>query len=329
MSTKNPNPFSAEASFGMGYQMGGAAPAGGAAAAPAAPGPAPVELVFDVTEADFEARVLEPSLDVPVLLDCWAPWCGPCRSLGPVLEKVVNSLGGRVLLAKINTDEAPNISAALRIRSIPLVVLFIGGRPVDQFVGALPEGQIRQFLDKHLSKLPASGSPVDALRQAAAEAADPAEAEALLQEVLSIDPTHAATLMDLAERAISQGDLAAALALLERVQAEARGDRHPALLKRIELAKNRPPGNAAEFNARIAANARDFEARFGLAALQVYEGDFSAAFDQLLEVVLRDKSTEPEGWRQRARKQLVEWFEVCPDAEAVSRGRRYLGMYLN
>ncbi|MBL8344137.1 MAG: tetratricopeptide repeat protein [Rubrivivax sp.] len=309
--------------------MGGASPAGGAAAAPAAPGPGPVELVFDVTEADFEARVLEPSLDVPVLLDCWAPWCGPCRSLGPVLEKVVNSLGGRVLLAKINTDEAPNISAALRIRSIPLVVLFIGGRPVDQFVGALPEGQIRQFLDKHLSKLPAPGSPVDELRQAAAEAADPAEAEALLQEVLSIDPTHAATLMDLAERAISQGDLAAAVALLERVQAEARGDRHPALLKRIELAKNRPPGNAAEFNARIAANARDFEARFGLAALQVYEGDFSAAFDQLLEVVLRDKSTEPEGWRQRARKQLVEWFEVCPDAEAVSRGRRYLGMYLN
>jgi putative thioredoxin len=327
MSTKSPNPFSADASFGMGYQMGGAPTTGGTA--PAAPPAGPAELVFDVTEAEFEARVLEPSLDVPVLLDCWAPWCGPCRSLGPVLEKVVNSLGGRVLLAKINTDEAPNISAALRIRSIPLVVLFIGGRPVDQFVGALPEGQIRQFLDKHLSKLAPPGSPVDELRQAAAEATDPAEAEALLKEVLAIDPTHAATLMDLAERAMAGGDLAAASTLLERVKPEARGDRHPALLKRIELARNRPPGNAAELGARIAANARDFEARFGLAALQVYEGDFNAAFDQLLEVVLRDKSSEPEGWRQRARKQLVEWFEVCPDGEAVSRGRRYLGMYLN
>jgi len=324
MSTKNPNPFSADASFGMSYQMG---PSGGAAAP--APAPAPAELVFDVTEADFEARVLEASLDVPVLLDCWAPWCGPCRSLGPVLEKVVNSLGGRVLLAKINTDEAPNISAALRIRSIPLVVLFIGGRPVDQFVGALPEGQVRQFLDKHLGNLAPPGSPVDELRQAAAQATDPAGAEALLNEVLAVDPTHAATLMDLAERAIARGDLAAAGALLDRVKPDARGDRHPALVKRIELAKNRPPGNAAEFEARIAANARDFEARFGLAALQVFEGDYNAAFDQLLEVVLRDKNTAPEGFRERARKQLVEWFAICPDADAVSRGRRYLGMYLN
>ncbi|MBI5718395.1 MAG: tetratricopeptide repeat protein [Burkholderiales bacterium] len=310
--------------------MGGQPAAGGAApAAPAAPDAGPLELVFDVTEADFEARVLEPSLDVPVLLDCWAPWCGPCRSLGPVLEKVVTSLGGRVLLAKINTDEAPNISAALRIRSIPLVVLFIGGRPVDQFVGALPEGQIRQFLDKHLSKLAPPGSPVDDLRKAAAEATDPGEAEALLREVLSVDPAHAATLMDLAERAIAGGNLAEAAKLLERVKPEARGDRHPALVKRIELAKNRPPGDAPAFAARIAANAKDFEARFGLAALQVYEGDFGAAFDQLLEVVLRDKDPAPEGWRERARRQLVEWFAVCPDAEAVSRGRRYLGMYLN
>ena len=324
MSTKNPNPFSAEASFGMGYQMGPAGAAGGAA-----PAAGPADLVFDVSEADFEARVLEASLDVPVLLDCWAPWCGPCRSLGPVLEKVVQSLGGRVLLAKINTDEAPNLSAALGMRSIPLVVLFVGGRPVDQFVGALPEGQVRQFLEKHLGQLAPPGSPVDELRQAAAEAADPAEAEALLNEVLAVDPTHAATLMDLAERAIARGDLASAGALLERVKPDARGDRHPALVKRIELAKNRPPGNAAEFQARIAANAKDFEARFGLAALQAYESDFNGAFDQLLEVVLRDKSTAPEGFRERARKQLVEWFDVCPDAEAVSRGRRYLGMYLN
>jgi putative thioredoxin len=114
------------------------------------PMPGEVPLSFDTTEADFEAQVLELSMQVPVLLDCWAPWCGPCRQLGPVLEKVVKAYGGRFVLAKLNTDEAPQISAALRIRSIPLVVLFIGGRPVDQFMGALPEGQVKAFLDKHL-----------------------------------------------------------------------------------------------------------------------------------------------------------------------------------
>ena len=100
-------------------------------------------LSFDVTEADFEHSVLERSLQVPVLLDCWAPWCGPCRALGPLLEKLARDYGGQFVLAKLDTDKAPQISAALRIRSIPLVVLFIGGQVVDQFTGALPEGQIR------------------------------------------------------------------------------------------------------------------------------------------------------------------------------------------
>jgi thioredoxin len=115
------------------------------AAAPGAPA-----LSFDVTEANFEAAVLERSLQVPVLLDCWAPWCGPCKSLGPVLEKLVQAYGGRFVLAKLDTDRAPQLSAALQIRSIPLVVLFVGGQMVDQFTGALPEGQLRAFLDKHL-----------------------------------------------------------------------------------------------------------------------------------------------------------------------------------
>jgi len=294
--------------------------------AAAAPGAA--ELVIDVTEADFERLVLERSLDVPVLLDCWAPWCGPCRSLGPTLEKLAQAYGGRFILAKINTDEAPNLSAALRIRSIPLVVLFAGGRPVDQFVGALPEGQIRQFLDKHLGPAEPQASPLDALRQAAAEAlaqgrAD--EAEQLWEEALSLVPGHAETQQDLAERWIARGELDAAAELLERVAAEARGDRHAALGKRIEMARHRPPGDPLKLLERIAANPKDFEARFGLAALLAHDGDFDAAFEQLLEVVLRDRGEQ----REAARRQLVEWFAICPDAEAVDRGRRYLGMYLN
>lgn len=316
---KSSNPFAAHNPYG-------AAPTGpnAHAAAPAAAAPAG-SFVFDVTEADFQARVLERSLQVPVLVDCWAPWCGPCKSLGPVLEKLAGDYGGAFELAKINTDEAPNISAALRIRSIPLVVLFVGGRPVDQFTGALPEGQIRAFLDKHLQP---PGDPMEEIRAEAAAAAEPAEAEALLHEALAMVPGHPDATADLAERLIARSALADATALLDTVPAEARGDRDVALRKRLHLLANKPPGDAAALAARIAADGKDFEARFALAALQAYEGDFGAAFDQLLEVVLRDKA-EGKPVRERARQQLIEWFEVCPDAAAVSRGRRYLGMYLN
>jgi putative thioredoxin len=284
--------------------------------------PAPQDLSFDVTEADFRQTVLERSLEVPVLLDCWAPWCGPCRNLKPLLEKLVQAYGGRFVLAKLNTDEAPQISAALQIRSIPLVVLFVGGRPVDQFMGAQPEGQIRQFLDKHLGP---QVSEAEQIRLEAAEAPDAETAEALLREALSYEPDNAAVLLDLAERVMARGDLDEAEQVLQAVPAAERKDRHAGLLKRIELARNRPQGDPAALAARIAANGKDFEARFALAAIRVYEGDFNAAFDELLEVVLRDKAE----WREKARVQLVEWFDACPDPATVSRGRRYLGMYLN
>jgi putative thioredoxin len=280
------------------------------------------ELSFDVTEADFRQTVLERSLDVPVLLDCWAPWCGPCRNLKPILEKLARDYGGRFVLAKLNTDEAPQISAALQIRSIPLVVLFIGGRPVDQFMGALPEGQVRAFLDKHLGP---QISEADALRAEAAEAADPQQAEMLLREALRLEPGNAEVLLDLATRWIDRGALDEAEQLLGKVPQDQRSDRQAALLKRIALARNKPAGDPATLAARIAANPKDFDARFALAAIRAWEGNFGAAFDELLEVVLRDRAD----WREKARAQLVEWFEVCPDAEQVSRGRRYLGMYLN
>ncbi len=258
--------------------------------------------VIDVTEAEFETEVLERSLQVPVLLDCWAPWCGPCRSLGPILEKLAQAYGGRFVLAKINTDEAPQLSAALRIRSIPLVVLFAGGRPVDQFVGALPEGQIRQFLDRHLGEAP--------------EAANEGEPEP------EFGP------LDEAAMLIEEGALDEARAILEATPAEQRDEQHARLVKRLQLASQAPEGDAEALAARVAANPRDFEARFALAALHAHAGHFQAAFEQLLEVVLRDKA-EGKPSREKARQQLVEWFEVCPDPEVVSNGRRYLGMYLN
>ncbi len=258
-----------------------------------------IPLSFDVTEADFEAQVLELSMQVPVLLDCWAPWCGPCRSLGPVLEKLVEAYGGRFVLAKINTDEAPQISAALRIRSIPFVVLFVGGRPVDQFMGALPEGQIKAFLDKHL--------PADVV-------------EGVVEQVFGP--------LDDAAALIAAGELEQAQAALDGIPEAERDDEHTRLVARLKLASDKPAGDPAALAARIAANPKDFEARHALAALLAHAGDWPAAFEQLLDVVLRDKA-EGKPDREKARVQLVQWFEVCPDPEAVSRGRRYLGMYLN
>jgi putative thioredoxin len=239
-----------------------------------------------------------------------------------VLEKLVQAYGGRFLLAKLNTDEAPQISAALQIRSIPLVVLFSGGRPVDQFVGALPESKVREFLDRHIKP---QVSPAEQLRADAAAAADAASAETLLKNALALEPGHAGATLDLAERLLDRRALDEARSLLDGLPAARRDDRHAALSARLRLALNRPAGDPAALAARIAANARDFDARFDLAALLVHDGDFRAAFDQLLEVVLRDKGEQ----RERARKQLVEWFNACPDADAVSHGRRYLGMYLN
>ncbi len=254
------------------------------------------DLSFDTTDADFEAAVLERSLDVPVLLDCWAPWCGPCRALTPLLDKLVAAYGGRFVLAKLNTDESPQVSAAMGIRSIPQVTLFIGGQPVDQFMGALPEGQIRAFLDKHLPQAV----------EAPAEEPDP-------------DP------LDDAEMLLNEGALDDAQALLNMIPAEVRDQRHARLMARLRLASEKPEGDADALAARIAANPKDFDARFQLAALLVHGGDFAAAFQQLLDVVLRDKAEA----REKARLQLVEWFELCPDPAVVSQGRRYLGMYLN
>ena len=302
-------------------------PTPGAAVAPSASSAAP-GLVIDVGDADFEASVIERSFDVPVLLDCWAPWCGPCRSLTPLLEKLADAYQGRFVLAKLNSDDNPGLAGALKLRSIPAVFLLIGGQVVDQFTGALPEGKLREFLDKHLPPAgeapPSPESAIAQLREQAALADDATAAE-MLREGLDYEPDNLDLRLDLAERLIALGEAEAAGVLLDSVAQDQRSDRHTALVARIALIKNRPPGDKSVLAARIAADPKDHDARLDLGALQAWEGAWATAFDTVLEVVLRDKAE----WRERARVQLVAWFAMCPDAEAVGRGRRYLGMYLN
>jgi putative thioredoxin len=204
------------------------------------------------------------------------------------------------------------------------VVLFFGGQVVDQFTGALPEGQVRAFLDKHL-KPPVS--PVDQLREAGAGDPTPPR-RSLLRQALALQPGHGEATLDLAERVMAAVRSTTRARCWTACRPSTRNAAHEALMvKRIELAANRRRRRPTALAARIAANPKDFEARFALAAIQAYEGDFNAAFDQLLEVVLRDKAELAREGPPAAGRVVRR----LPDAEAVgmSRGRRYLGMYLN
>ena len=257
---------------------------------------APGALSFDITDADFETTLVQRSMDVPVLLDCWAPWCGPCRQLKPLLEKLVQAYEGRFVLAKLNTDENPQLAGMLGLRSIPHVLLFKGGQPVDQFTGALPESRIRAFLDPHVG----APSPAKQLLKAAAEETDHARAVEMLAEAQALDPQ---------EPAITKA--------LEARQA--------ALKAQQEFEANRPAGDPTALRMRLDANPKDHAARFDLAAILAHGGDFAAAFEQLLEVVLRDKGEH----REAARVRMVEWFSLCPDPAVTDRAQRRLAMYLN
>jgi putative thioredoxin len=261
--------------------------------------------MMDVTIQNFEAEVIEASMTTPVLVDFWAPWCGPCKSLGPILERVESAYTGRFKLVKINSDEEQQLAQAFGIKSIPTCVLLMNGQPVDGFMGALPEGQVKQFLDKHL---PAEG---ELRTQAAAQEAQPQQeafdagsARAELEHALASNPSNDDARFDLVKLLIGEGELAEASALLApamaRIPVPLRFEAQTQWLNALEFVTNDPRGQweLAKFDELIGQNKRDFETRFAKSRLLIAVGQWEAAMDELLEIIMRDKKWDDEAPRK-------------------------------
>lgn len=269
--------------------------------------------MIDITLQNFEAEVLQASMTQPVLLDIWAPWCGPCRTLGPLLETLETEYDGRFVLGKLNADEQPEIagqlSAMFGVRSIPFCVMFREGQPVDGFVGALPREQIQQFLDKHV---PAEAQLV------ADEAADEAEALAdegdvdaaieRLQEAIAIDPANDTARLDYVKLLLQAGRAADARLAYEPVASKALVDgRVAAFGQWLDACEKAAGARSIEaLQAAIGANKRDFDARFELAQQHFAAQQWTAAMDELLEIIMRDKKWNDEA----ARKAYVAILEL-------------------
>ncbi|MCI4646112.1 MAG: thioredoxin [Hyphomonadaceae bacterium] len=287
------------------------------------------ELVKDSTDQAFMADVIEASREVPVLVDFWAPWCGPCKTLGPMIERAVTSKAGKVKLVKINIDENPGVAGQLGVRSIPAVFAFQGGQPVDGFMGALPEGQINQFIDKLLSGTDDGKAISEAIAQADAmlAAEDIGGAGQLYAAVIQHDPAQVAAIAGLARCYLAGGDVERAREALAMAPEDKRDD--PAMasvLKAIEMMADAPaPDEFAAAIERVEAAPEDYAARFDLAEKLVAAGRNKAAVDQLLTILSADL-----GWEDgKARAKLLEVFEAAGPKDPVTiEGRRRLSSLL-
>jgi putative thioredoxin len=258
---------------------------------------------IDVNEENFEAEVLERSAEVPVLVDFWAPWCGPCKVLGPVLEKLAQEYAGEFRLAKINVDESPNIAGAFGIQGIPAVKLFQGGELLSEFTGALPEPAVREFLSKFLPS--AADKIVD--EGAALEAeGKTAEAKALYESILESDPNHAGSLLGLGRLAMKDGDSDAAMEYLDKISivAEERKEADR-LIARLKL-QGGAAENEAALREKVNADPKDLAARVELAQALAAVEKYEEALQEFLAVVKTDRTFQDDA----ARKAMVQIFEV-------------------
>lgn len=301
----------------------GAAPAD--TASPATPAG---DLIKDTTTAGFAADVIQESRNQPVLVDFWAPWCGPCKQLTPILEKAVRDAAGKVKLVKMNIDDHPAIAGQLGIQSIPAVIAFRDGQPVDGFMGAIPESQIREFIGRIGGQDKTAGIAA-ALEQAAAarEAGDVQAAASLYQAVLREAPENADAIAGLASLLFEAGDKAGAEQLLARTpEAGQNAPAIAALKARIALAEQAVAlGDPAELERRVTENPKDHQARFDLAMALNARGERMKAADHLLEIVKADRGWKDDG----ARTQLLQFFEAWGMTdEATLSARRKLSSLL-
>jgi putative thioredoxin len=271
--------------------------------------------MLDISLDNFETDVINASMQQPVLLDLWAPWCGPCKALGPVLEKLETTYAGRFKLAKLNSDEQPEIAGQLSqmfgVRSIPFCVLFKQGQPVDGFVGALPEGEVRKFLDKHVPSAAAAAAEeeVAAAAELLAEG-DAASAIERLQEALAVNPGNDAARYDYVRALLLAGRVKEARVAFEPVASKIALDARLAAcglwLDACEAADDAKGRSVEALAAAIEKDRRDFQARFELAQHHFARQEFTLAMDQLLEILMRDK-----GWNgELARKTCVAILEL-------------------
>jgi putative thioredoxin len=295
---------------------------GGAVAA------APDGLIKETTTQTFVKDVIEESKRQPVLIDFWAPWCGPCKQLTPILEKVVKSAKGKVKLVKMNIDDHPTIPGQMGIQSIPAVIAFVNGQPADGFLGALPESQVLAFIER-LTKDKIGGEEKDQL--AAAEAAlaknDFAGAADIFAQVLAEDSTNIAALAGLARCYVGTGSIEQAKKTLAMVPEAKRNDSAVAAARAaIELAEQtKSLGPVTELEQKVAANPADFQARYDLALALNAKGKRNDALDHLIEIVRRNRKWNDDG----ARKQLVQLFDAWgPTDEATINGRKRLSSIL-
>jgi len=300
----------------------------------AAPQAAPADLIKDSDQNKFAKDVLEASRTVPIVVDFWAPWCGPCKTLQPMIEKVVKEAKGAVKLVKINIDENKMLAQQLRIQSIPAVYAFFGGRPVDGFMGAVPESEVKGFVDRLVQASGGVGDPAVAqvaelMEQAKAAVAqnDMDTAAQIYSEILGAEPTNVAALAGLARYQVSLGDMEQAKELLAQIPAKEKHNADVvAAQAAIDLAeKGKDAGPIDDLKAKAAADPKDFQTRLDL-AMAYWAGDKKQdAVDELLAMIKADRN-----WNEAAaRQQLLKFFEALGFTDPISvDGRKRLSTIL-
>lgn len=288
--------------------------------------------IFDVGMNDFETRVIRASMDKPILVDFWAPWCGPCKQLMPVLEAAVNEANGDVLLAKVNIDDNQQLAQALRIQSVPTVMAFFGGQPVTAFAGAQPASEIKKLIASlvQMAKENAPGAlDVPAALKGAGEAlaaGDPSTAQAIYAQVLQQDENNADAYAGIARTFIAAGQLDHAQQFIDNApDSVAKSSALAAVKTALHLARQSPGGDSAQYLKALEKNPADHQARFDLSAAQFAAGQKEAAMDSLLDIIARDRAWNDEA----ARKQLLKIFDALgPTDPLVAAARKKLSRVL-